>query len=336
MSTEFDAAYTWTADVLASLRHSLSRGKFDEILPAILSDRYEPGARHSIAVLGDRTRPQVSKGPDGVVVRGAEFYYLPVSHCVEKQLSLEYLDRVYCVAPCVRLLMAGEDISRRHLYSFFQVEIEWKTTDADDVYTAIETLLQDFSTDLLARRRARGELPEEAERRIAQLGRVPYERLPFAAARQRVQHVGGASNPHAAGDLTHSEETALSNAADAPFWLTEYPEGVRDSLYLRTPNGLFATYDLILPHGYGEVATGGLRPDSADAILAQARTLGEEPHPHYADWKRRTAIQTGGLGFGLERLVRYCAGAESILDLRVAHDQGPNAKIVPRFAAAAE
>ncbi len=111
MSTRFDAAYTWTADVLASLRHSLSRGKFDEILPAILSDRYEPGARHSIAVLGDRTRPQVSKGPDGVVVRGAEFYYLPVSHCVEKQLSLEYLDRVYCVAPCVRLLMAGEDIS---------------------------------------------------------------------------------------------------------------------------------------------------------------------------------------------------------------------------------
>jgi asparaginyl-tRNA synthetase len=232
--------------------------------------------------------------------------------------------------------MEGEELSGRHLCSFFQVEIEWKTSDVDDVYRTIESVLSKMAIDLLARRRARGELTADAERRIALLATTPFERLPFAAARERVRGIGGNVNPHADKDLTHAEEEALARAAAAPFWVTEYPDGVRDSLYLRTQNGNFATYDLILPNGHGEVATGGLRPDSGDSIVAQARKLGEEPHPHYADWKRRTAIQTGGLGFGLERLVRFCSGAASVLDLRVAHDQGPNAIIQPHFVAAAE
>ena len=129
------------------------------------------------------------------------------------------------------------------------------------------------------------------------------------------------------GDLTHAEERALSEAAAAPFWITDYPDGVRDSLYRRSADGTFATYDLVLPGGYGELATGGLRPDSAADILRQAMRFSAAPHPYYAAWKARTALQTGGLGFGVERLVRYCSGAPSVLDLRFAHDHGPNARV---------
>jgi len=318
--------------VLAALRYSLDAHGFAEILPAILSERFEPGARHSIAVLGDRALPEVEMedGPDGrrrVTVSGADYYYLPVSHCVEKQLALEHADRVYCMAPCLRLLMEDEDRSGRHLYTFFQAEIEWRTESVDDVHTVIESVLERFADDLMARLDRNGMLDAGAAARIEALARTPYERLPFSDARQRVKDVGGKVNPHAAGDLTHAEERALSEAADAPFWLTEYPEGVRDSLYRRQPSGTFATYDLILPGGYGELSTGGLRPDSADDIRRQASALATASHGLYADWKARTGLQTGGLGVGVERLVRYCAGAPSVLDLRFAHDQGPNARI---------
>ena len=223
--------------------------------------------------------------------------------------------------------MNGEDRSDRHLYTFFQAEIEWRTESEEEVYETIESLLCAFADGLLRGLKQTRTLSSNTRKRIDALSSRPYERLAFSKARERVKSVGGPVNPHAAGDLTYDEEQALSHAATAPFWLTDYPAGVRDSLYRQRSNGLFATYDLVLPMGFGELATGGLRPDSADAILNQARKLGEKPHTHYAEWKRRTRIQTGGIGFGVERLVRYCAGAASILDLRVAHDQGPNATI---------
>lgn len=325
-----NAAYAWTGHVLAALRAALDRADFVEILPAILSKRFEPGARHSIAVIGDRAVPGVRRQGAEITVSGRDHYFLPVSHCVEKQLALEFLDRVYCVAPCLRLLMEGEDHSGRHLYSFFQIEIEWRTEDVDEVLSTTETLLAHTSELLRDRLAGSALLDQAALRRIDALGAGPYPRIPFGGARERVRSVGGHVNPHAAGDLTHAEEESLSRAADRPFWIVDYPEGVRDSLYRRTPSGLFATYDLILPGGYGEVATGGLRPQSADEIRAQAARFSDAPHSFYADWKARTGVQSGGLGFGLERLVRYCAGLESILDLRFAHDQGPNATIERR------
>jgi asparaginyl-tRNA synthetase len=321
--------YAWTGDVLASLRTSLDEHGFTEILPAILSERFEPGARHSVAVLGDRALPGVEAGAGdhGVTVTGARHYHLPVSHCVEKQLALEHAARVYCLAPCVRLLMDGEDATGRHLFTFFQAEIEWHTESVDDVYGTIESVLGTFAQELASRREGAGSLDEATARRIKALADAPYERLPFGRARERVAGIGGQPNPHAGGDLTHDEEAVLSHGATAPFWLTDYPDGVRDSLYRRRPDGTFATYDLILPEGHGELATGGLRPDSPEDALRQASAFTDRAHPYYAAWKARTRIQTGGIGFGVERLIRYCCGADSVLDLRAAHDHGPNATI---------
>lgn len=324
--------YAWTSDVLAALRVSLELHGFAEILPVILSQRYEPGARHGVAVLGDRALPEIAEGTDGdrrtlVTVAGASYYYLPVSHCVEKQLALEHAERVYCIAPCVRLLMEGEDRTGRHLCTFFQVEIEWRTEDVDEVYEAVESLLSRFAGELLKRLAGSPCLDDEATARIVALTDVPYGRLTFREAHQQVAGVGGQVNPHAGEDLTHIEEYYLSRAATAPFWLTDYPDGVRDSLYRRTADGTFATYDLVLPLGHGELATGGLRPDSADDARRQADRFSSAPHPFYAAWKARTRLQTGGIGLGLERLIRYCAGAASVTDLRFAHDQGPNALI---------
>lgn len=332
MSFPQSEVYGWTSNVLAALRLSLDEHNFMEILPAILSERYEPGARHSVAVLGDRALPAIVADDsrvdrDSVQVTGSQYYYLPVSHCVEKQLALEHADRVYCMAPCLRLLMDGENQTGRHLYTFFQAEIEWRTDSVEEVYDVIEQLLSRFAELLVQRLRPQSAISEETVHRINSLKKTPYPKIQFLNAKEEVRNLRGTANPHASEDLSHVEEQALSERADGPFWLTEYPDGVRDSLYRRLPNGTFATYDLVLPQGYGELATGGLRPDSAEDILRQAYRLSQNPHTYYANWKRRTELQTGGLGFGVERLIRYCSGANSVLDLRFAHDQGPNARI---------
>ncbi len=338
MSASFDArrSYIWSDLILWGLRKSLHDLGFVEILPAILSSRFEPGARHGIAVLGHRALPEITDNPDAenrnrqVRVGGHRAYYLPVSHAVEKQFSLEHMERVYTLAPCVRLLMSGEHDSGRHLYTFFQVEIEWRTESIDDVFTTAEKILATTAREVLASLPAEWRDDETPRHRLASLTAATYPRLTFAESVARVRRdapAGNSVNPHSPDDLTHDEETALAESFETPFWVYDYPEGVRDSLYQRNAAGRYDTYDLMLPFGFGELLTGGLRPESGAEIVRQSEALGREFHEDYANWKDRAGVQTAGFGIGLERLIRFCSGATSILDVRRYHDSGPNAGI---------
>jgi asparaginyl-tRNA synthetase len=325
--------YEGTDAALWALRTALRDLGFAEVLPAVLSSRFEPGARHSVAVLGRRAVPTIDRpaGTDPgarVRVEGERAYFLPVSHAVEKQMALEHVPRLWCLTPCVRLLMPGEPASGRHLYTFFQVEIEWRTEDVADVFATTEDLLSRFARAL------RGLLPAAlarplVEERLAALEATPYPRLAFPAALARVRAADPAArpNPHNANDLTHDEERRLSESFRVPFWLHDYPEGVRDSVYRRNARGTYDTYDLLLPFGIGEVLTGGLRAESGAEIVRQSKALARAHHPDYAAWKDRSGVQSGGFGIGFERLVRFALGFPSILDVRRAHDSGPNATI---------
>jgi len=313
--------YDLTASVLRALRNSLAKYDFIEILPAILSERFEPGAKHSIAVMGNYDLPKVEREDCGdglgIGVYGKHIYYLPVSHAVEKQIALEHAKRVYCLVPCVRLVMPGEEFSARHLYTFFQVEIEWRTESIDGVFSTAEGILFQFATSMLLL----DGLSVEMRERLAALCARPYVRLTFMDAVERVRgNCGSGPVP----DLTVSEEEDLCRRFKSPIWIYDYPEGVRDSLYRRNHRGLYDTYDLLLPFGHGEVSTGGLRPESSDEIIRQSNIVGKNLHLSYAEWKDRTKIQTAGFGIGLERLIRYVGCYESILDTRRFHDSGPN------------
>jgi asparaginyl-tRNA synthetase len=320
--------YDFTSLVLRHLRLSLEHHHFQEILPAILSERFEPGAHHSIAVMGRRTRPTIAQNPSGlddpnsqVHVTGSRAYYLPVSHAVEKQISMEHVERVYCITPCVRLLMENEDRSGRHLYTFFQVEVEWRTQSIEEVFTTAESILSHFAKDLRGSLEGRSLLNETTSRHICTLLETPYARLTFLEALKKVRPTGART------DLTSEEETELAKAFERPLWIFDYPEGIRDSLYHRNERDLYDTYDLILPFGSGELATGGLRPESGEEIIRQSKLFGKEMHYGYAQWKDSSNVQSAGFGIGLERLLKFVTVANSVLDLRQYHDNGPNKTI---------
>lgn len=311
-------AYLWTSIILESLRISLAGNGFAEITPAILSGYAEPGARHSVAVMGDKALPTVEARADAVQVRGLWRYYLPVSHAVEKQLALEHLDRVYCLAPCVRLLMDDEDVSQRHLYTFHQVEVELRTESIDEVISLGEAIISE-SADRVSLY-AEKTWGTAASGFSSNLSSVPFPRVAFSDA---AHLVGLRGEPR---ELTLEEEEVLGLKIGRPYWIVAYPEGVRDSLY-RYNGRTYDTFDLMLPVRGGELATGGLRPDSAQEVRRQSALVGGRPNEWYADWKERTALQTGGFGIGFERLVRYMAGAESVVEVIPFHDRGPNIRI---------
>ncbi|MDX7999995.1 hypothetical protein FE394_12460 [Xenorhabdus sp. Reich] len=317
--------YIWSGNVLSGLRKAATENNFIEILPAIASSSYEPGARHSFAILGDKDLPEMIADELGnVQVKGKEKYYLPVSHVVEKQMSLEFLDRVYCLAPCLRLVMDGEESSGKHLYNFFQFEIEWRTSSMVDVFQQGEKILKSLAQTILDNPTI--ELSEIGLRNVKALAKSNYPTITFSEGHRLI-----GNSPDLKRDFTPEEDEKLTKLFDIPFWIYDYPEGVRDSIYHQNENGSYDTYDLMLPFGYGELTTGGIRPKTAKEIIEQSKKLGKSYSMTYAEWKDKSQIQTAGFGIGLERIIRYMSGCNSILDIVQYHDLGPNRTISKDF-----
>lgn len=326
----FQETYKWTSLGLNSLRKSINLFGFEEIVPTPFSRRYEPGAKHSIVVLGDKTLPIIKENKENdepnskVEVSGGQYYYMSVSHVVEKQMALEHLSKVYCLAPCLRLVMDGEEVSAKHLYSFFQFEIEWRTQEMEEVFDLGGQILQETGKNILEMAKNDSDLmlSPTAQRNIESLIRGPYPKITFAEALERVGRTKDSK-----GDLTSEEDAILSNQFDTPFWIYNYPPGVRDSIYHEGPKDVFQTYDLMLPFGYGELTTGGIRPTSGGEIINQSNQLGNSYHPEYAEWKEKSKVQTAGFGIGVERILKFVSGSESVLDFVQYHDAGPNTTI---------
>lgn len=325
--------YQWTAMALSAIRSTMEEIGFNEIVPAILSSELEPGAFHSYAVVGDRLRPDVQKITSSdierqVAVTGKEAYYLPVSHNFEKQQAAEYLDKVYCLVPCLRLLQEREAQSRKHLNTFFQVEVELKTESMEEVFENAEKLLTGVATRLIEKVGLLDGLHmSDAKKHLKAMIAGNYPRITFEQALKIID-----ADPNRQTDLSFEEDQMLSQKFDRPFWIYNYPKSVRDAVYHENSEGNYDTYDLMLPFGYGEISTGGIRPKTGEAILAQSVSYLGEPEETltygHAEWKRTRQIQTAGFGIGLERLLRFISGSQTVLDFVQPHDHGPNRKIL--------
>lgn len=171
-------------------------------------------------------------------------------------------------------------------------------------------------------------MDKTARRNIEALTKADYPRIRFLEALSMLGK--DTSKPI---DLSADDDARLTKMVDRPFWIYDYPEGVRDSIYHRNDRGLYDTYDLMLPFGYGELTTGGIRCKTGAEIVRQSQALGKAYSTQYAAWKDQASIQTAGFGIGLERLLRYMSGAETILEFVQYHDDGPNNSVNPEFIA---
>lgn len=328
----YQQTYQWTNLGLRAIRRAMLDMHFNEIVPAILSRELEPGAHHSFAVIGDKIRPQIEKIETDSIERqikvtGKEVYQLPVSHNFEKQQAVEFLDKVYCLAPCMRLLQKGENVSRKHLNTFFQIEVEWATQSITEVFLNAEKILSKAAGYLIEDlEKSSVDVSETSIKHLNSIHAGNFSIITFAEALEKV-----GADPARCSDLTFEEDQLLSSKFDRPFWIHNYPKGVRDAVYHENEEGNYDTYDLMLPYGYGEISTGGIRPNTAEAILQQSvDNLGEPletlTHGH-AEWKRTRKIQTAGFGIGFERFLRFVSGSHTVLDFVQMHDHGPNSVI---------
>jgi asparaginyl-tRNA synthetase len=231
-----------------------------------------------------------------------------------KQASLTAFDKIFCIAPNVRLEPIETATTGRHLVEFHQIDVEVAHASRDDVMLLAEGLVDHVVSEVVTH--LRGEL-DGLGRDADALGRLrgePFGRRTHAQAVADLHGVGHAQNPDA--EIDWAGEAMLSRQASIPFFITDYPKGSR-GFYDRENRerpGFLQNFDLIAPEGYGELCSGSEREHDYATIIARMRETGENPAKYgwYLQMVRDGIPGSAGFGIGVERLTRYLAGLDSV------------------------
>jgi len=75
-------------------------------------------------------------------------------------------------------------------------------------------------------------------------------------------------------------------------------------------------FDVIGPEGYGELIGASQREEDEEKIIENLEKQGEDPKDYdfYLDTRRHGSVPHGGFGMGVERMVSWICGLETIKD----------------------
>lgn len=285
--------------MLAATRSYLTGQGFQELLPPIIGPVTDPGTRGSKQV--------------DIDFYGHK-YKLMTSAILYKQASLLAFDKIFYIAPNVRLEPLETAVTHRHLAEFHQIDVEVRDARREDAMALAEGLVS-FVVDEVART-----MPAELEL----LGRDRDAlRETVAGAFGRVGHqdataelVGLGHPQDPAAEIDWQGEEILSARSSHPFFVTDYPKGSRGFYDRELPDrpGVLNNFDLIAPEGYGELASGSERESDYATLVTRMRETGENPAKYgwYLDLARRGIPGSAGFGIGLERFTRFVTGRGAV------------------------
>ncbi|MET9465105.1 asparagine synthetase A [Streptomyces sp. NPDC006544] len=285
--------------ILAAARELLGAEGFMELLPPTIGAVTDPGGRGAKQVDIDFY---------------GHTYKLMTSGILYKQASLLAFDKIFNVAPNVRMEPLETATTHRHLAEFHQIDVEVAGATRDDVTALAERLVRHVVAACIA------DMGEE----LAVLGRdvdalraiaeTDFGRITHREAVERLHVLGHGQSTDA--ELDWEGEELLSRKSLGAFFVVDYPKGSR-GFYDRestTDPGVLHNFDLILPGGFGEVISGSEREYEYTRLITRMRETGENPAKYrwYLDIAREGLPASAGFGIGLERLTRCVAGLDAV------------------------
>ena len=285
--------------MLTAARQYLGAQGFIELLPPVIGPVTDPGARGAKQVDVDYYGHR---------------YKLMTSAILYKQAVLTSFDKIFFIAPNIRLEPLETASTSRHLAEFHQIDIEMANASREDAMALAEDLVRHVV------RRVVEDLPGELEAlgrdtgEFTELLSSPFGHRTHTDAVADLLAMGHDQSPDA--ELDWVGEAKLSEKASKPFFVTDYPKGSR-GFYDRESKdqpGMLRNFDLIAAEGFGELCSGSEREQDYATIVARMRETAENPAKYawYLQMLRDGVPPSAGFGLGLERFTRYVAGLDSV------------------------
>ncbi len=224
------------------------------------------------------------------------------------------LEKIYTIAPSFR---AEKSKTSRHLTEYWHAEMEMAWCVFKDIQDHGEKLIKYVVKKVLEQNKADLELLGRDIKKLEPTVKKPFVRMTYTEALKLLKEKCK-MDIEWGKDLRTIEEDRLSSLFDVPIICTHYPKIVK-AFYMtedpkdpRTVQGC----DFIAPEGYGEIIGGSQREHDIEKIKERLLEQGEDPKQYefYLDTRKYGSVPHGGFGLGVERLVSWICGLDSIKD----------------------
>ncbi len=240
--------------------------------------------------------------------------YLAQTWQLPAEAGIFALEKIYTIAPSFR---AEKSKTSRHLTEYWHAEMEMAWASFKDIQDHGEGLLKHIVKKVLENNVEDLEILKREPGKLKPTLEKPFVRLSYDEALKILKEKAKMEIPWGK-DLRTLEEDKLSSLYDMPVIVYNYPKEVK-AFYMKenpdNPKTVFGC-DFIAPEGYGELIGGSEREPDIEEIKKRLRAQGEDPDEYgfYLDTRKYGSVPHGGFGLGVERVVSWICGLDSIKD----------------------
>ncbi len=240
--------------------------------------------------------------------------YLAQTWQLHAEPAIFSLEKIFTIQPSFR---AEKSKTSRHLTEYWHAEMEMAWCKFEDLQDDGEEAVKHVVKKVLEKNKKELEILERDVKKLEPSLKKKFPRMTYKEAlkilkdKKKVKIEWGK-------DLRTIEEDKLSELYDTPIIVTHYPKVVKAFYMKEDPKdkSVVLGYDMIAPEGYGEVIGGSQREESIEKLKSNLKAQGEDPgkYEFYFDTRRYGSVPHGGYGLGVERLISWICGLDTIKD----------------------
>ncbi len=224
------------------------------------------------------------------------------------------LEKIYTIAPSFR---AEKSKTSRHLTEYWHAEMEYAWADFEGLQDYIEGLIKHMVKKVLEINKEELKLLGRDISKLEPTVKKKFPRITYDEALKLLKEKKKATVPWGK-DLRTIEEDLLSDLYDTPVLVSRYPKKVKAFYMKEDPKNkdVVLGVDAIAPEHFGELVGGSQREEDIEKLKQNLIAQGEDPknYEFYLDTRRYGSVPHAGFGLGMERVIAWICGLESIRD----------------------
>lgn len=246
--------------------------------------------------------------------------YLAQTWQLHAENGIFALEKIYTIAPSFR---SEKSNTSRHLTEYWHAEMEEAWSTFEGLQNHAEDLMKNIVKKVLKENSGDLEILERDVKTLKETVKKKFPRMSYTEVLDLLDKKFKLKIPWGK-DLRTIEEDKLSKLFDTPVIVTDYPKAVKAFYMKESPESLdkpekektVQGFDVIGPEGYGELFGASQREEDIEIIKENLKEKGEnlKNYEFYFDSRRYGSIPHGGFGMGVERVISWICGLNTIKD----------------------